>query len=560
MNGLALIEVGVQALGWCLVHFLWQGALIGALYALLRVVLPRGNARYVIAMLALLVLAACPIVTAWHEFQILAQPVDLGKVVVGASSSAAAPIAGVSRGDTMSPLRVALPWLVLAWMCGVVFLGARLLRQWLGLRTIVRCAKSSPIWQARARQFSARLGLGRAARVLASAKIATPTLVGWLRPVVVLPTAMLVQMPAEQVDLILAHELAHLRRLDHFANLFQVVLETLFFYHPVVHWISRDARNERELCCDALALRAAGGQPRDFVAALAGLEEFRVGHANLALAATGGVLVERAWFIAGVEPQRRHRRFGVAVIVALATLCVALGMAWRQAAIQQRVHVVLAANAAALNRNLVSLAKQATRPSLIDIPSQQQRLAPVSPAAARSFEQPAITVMPINTRVGLPGLQVPGLGMSASVAPVAAIPVPPRATTERVDVPAHDTIARVMATVRPAYPQSALMMGLQGEVVVGFTLGADGVPRDPHIVASSSRQFDAAALDAIAQWRFAPSSTTTGREYRQTFTFQLGATTSNPASARGCLVTTGTHICRHTFEPDPVMQVLHPAH
>ena len=128
-------------------------------------------------------------------------------------------------------------------------------------------AEQLPEWQSGARKFADRLGLRQMVPVLASVRVATPTLVGWVKPAVVLPLAVLARMPPAQIDLVLAHELAHLKRLDHIANLFQVVLETLLLYHPVVHWISRDARNERELCCDTLALRVTGGERRDFVAA-----------------------------------------------------------------------------------------------------------------------------------------------------------------------------------------------------------------------------------------------------------------------------------------------------
>src|SRR5690606_32608654 len=138
-----------------------------------------------------------------------------------------------------------------------------------------------------------RFGIVRSIRVLVSRHIDTPTLIGWVKPVILLPASVALGFPREQIELILAHELGHLRRYDHLVNPAQAVVETLFFYHPVVHWISRDIRNERELCCDALVLRLANGEPREYARTLAALEELRQLPSALALAANGGELLER---------------------------------------------------------------------------------------------------------------------------------------------------------------------------------------------------------------------------------------------------------------------------
>lgn len=539
-----LVGAVVQAVGWGLVHFVWQAVLVGALYAVTRAVLPRGNPRYVASMLALVVLAVLPAGTIWHEVQALTRSVDLGNVLVTTAAGAVPEVQGAA-GATAGWLAVLggmLPWLVLAWACGVVVLGARVARQWLGLRAIVRAAEALPAWQDRARMLGERLGLGRAVRVLASVRIATPTLVGWVRPVVVMPLAMLARMPAEQVDLILAHELAHLRRCDHVANLFQVVLETLFFYHPVVHWISRDARNERELCCDAVALRASGGSRRDFVAALAGLEEFRCDHADLVLAASGGVLVERAWFIAGVAPARRRVRPGLDfALLALFGMLVVLAMVWRQQATHARVEAVLAANASALQNQLATRIGGLPIPLLRDGLGVRPKLAPL---ALVQQTAPAPAVVPVVA----PAMPVAG-AMRIAVTDLAVVPTRLQpVAVQRPVVGNAPTVAATplpLRTVAPVYPSQALLNGVQGQVEVQFLLNAAGVPRDLQVVRSSaSGAFDAAALSALSRWRFAPQAEG-GRRYRQTFTFRLGTTTaSDAATASACLVQTGTHICR----------------
>lgn len=550
MNLFGMLSTVVSVLGWSLLHFVWQAAAIALVYALIRLVLPRGNPRYLAAMLALIAMAACPIATGVHELSIAAAPVEFaGMIVTAATATASKPAAAIPIWQSL--LAASLPWLVLAWAIGAGVLGVRVFRQWRGLRRMLAAAEQLPEWQSRARRFADRLGLRRMVPVLASVRVATPTLVGWLKPAVVLPLAVLSQMPPAQIDLVLAHELAHLKRFDHLANLFQVVLETLFFYHPAVHWISREARNERELCCDALALRVTGGERRDFVAALAGLEVFRSGHADLALAASGGVLVERAWFIAGATPQRKaHSLRGNVIVVMAFAVLLGLGWAWwRETAWQQRAEALVAANDASI---LQQVRRDAVLPltwSPLSLSFSSQRLQPVPQATVAASAEVAVEAAPIRIASVLP----PALTLS-NVAPRIA-PV-----TVRAIAPAPEPVnaPQALHTVRPVYPAQAMIAGIQGQVVVGFTLDAAGTPRDLEVVDSSANQFDAAALQALAGWRFAPPAVA-GRRYRQAFTFRLDADAADDATtAKPCMVTTGTHICRHVFGTDAGVQVARP--
>lgn len=539
MNAFEIASAGISTLGWCLLQFVWQAAVIGAAYAIVRLVLPRGNPRYIVAMLALAAMAACPIFT-WQAMATRA-PVDVsGMVVTGTSALAAAPAAPAWSWRVL--VQAALPWLVLAWAAGVAALGARVFRQWRGLRSMLKMAEHLPEWQARARVFATRMGLRRMVPVLASVRVATPTLIGWLRPAVVMPLAVLARMPASQIDLVLAHELAHLKRLDHIANLFQVVLETLFFYHPVVHWISREARNERELCCDTLALRVTGGARRDFVAALANLEELRAGHATLALAASGGVLAERAWFIAGAAPKRSQRHFRNHATVMLAALLLsgAGWMWWRDTASQQRTARLLAATNASILR------------ATIQDSWKQPVLVPAGDAFGKPLLMPirhAAVTGPVDEKAPGPQIRIAPLGApefrlgdaAPRLAPVALIAAPARAA------PQLDRAPRTLRTVPPVYPSEALLNGVEGKVVVEFSLDAAGVPRDLDIVGAGAAPFGEATLQALADWRFAPPQVP-GRRYRETFTFRLGAENVRDATvARGCLVRTGTHICRQVL-------------
>src|SRR5690606_27960227 len=138
-------------------------------------------------------------------------------------------------------------------------------------------------------ELAERLGISRRVRLFASTRVDVPTALGWLRPVVLLPASALTGLTAAQLELILAHELAHIRRHDYLVSLLQGVGEALLFYHPLTWWVSRTLRVEREHACDNLALAATGAAPLALAESLARLEVGRALPAP-ALAATGHLL------------------------------------------------------------------------------------------------------------------------------------------------------------------------------------------------------------------------------------------------------------------------------
>jgi hypothetical protein len=129
-------------------------------------------------------------------------------------------------------------------------------------------------------------------RLLESTLVRAPTTIGWLRPVILLPASAFTGLTLQQLELILAHELAHIRRHDYLVNLFHVAAETLLFYHPAVWWVSRQARIEREHACDDLAV-AVCGDPIAYARALTQMERLRKDAPLLAIAADGGKLSAR---------------------------------------------------------------------------------------------------------------------------------------------------------------------------------------------------------------------------------------------------------------------------
>ncbi|TWU04801.1 M56 family metallopeptidase [Stieleria varia] len=196
-------------------------------------------------------------------------------------------------------LTAVAPWLTTmmsAWLLGVALLSVRPLVGWRSVRRLRRVgivdAPQSAIDAMR--DVSQKLGISRAITIVESTLVEVPTVIGWLRPLILLPASAVTGLSREQLEAVIAHELAHVRRYDYLVNAIQVLLETIFYYHPAVWWVSRSMRIERERCCDEIAVGLTGKRT-EYAKLLLRLEETR-GTAvivNPALSATGGTLMER---------------------------------------------------------------------------------------------------------------------------------------------------------------------------------------------------------------------------------------------------------------------------
>jgi len=152
-------------------------------------------------------------------------------------------------------------------------------------------------WELALIRLRRRLGIEHAVTLLESSMAPVPAVVGWLRPVILVPASAFAGLTPQQLEAILAHELAHVRRHDYLVNLLQAAVETLLFYHPAVWWVSSQVRQERESCCDDLAVSVCGDR-LGYARALAALEGLRT--PRLALGADGGSLLRRIRRLAGV--------------------------------------------------------------------------------------------------------------------------------------------------------------------------------------------------------------------------------------------------------------------
>jgi len=355
----------VPALGRALLHFLWQGALIGLLAAIALRLLrdARPQARYAVACAALLLCALVP------AMYVIAQMWTPDAVVVATSTTDAlritdVAIAGDFIPDWSSRLDAALPTIVLLWAAGAGALSLRMAAGWLWIQRLRATPQSSEHrqWQARLDALAQRFGLRRIVALRVVHALSSPVSAGWWRPVVLLPAGLLTRMPADLIEALLAHELAHVRRHDYLINLLQNLAEALLFYHPVTWWLSRRIRDEREHIADRLAADITG-QPRRLALALSELAEWSCSHVapptpTLAQAAHGGHLMSRIEQL--VRPGARPMRGGVALpLVGVAIACLAF---YAHAQIGQDAKPAPAASAQA-TADAASRAKPSAQPS-----------------------------------------------------------------------------------------------------------------------------------------------------------------------------------------------------
>jgi bla regulator protein blaR1 len=273
------------ALGWTLLHALWQGFALVLPAALVLFGLRRRASllRYRIAVAVLFGQVAASAITFVRYYQpsqpgafvsssvVVSNPVQR----VWLTALAETPI---SWQQTMRVwLEAHLGDVVLLWFVGVAVFGVRLVGGWLyvnQLKTSATQPANAALTQT-LNQLARQLNLRPVVLLRESARVAVPVVVGVLKPVVLLPIGLVAGLSMAEVEAVLAHELAHVRRNDFVINLLQSVIEVLYFFHPALWWLSARVREERENCCDDLALTLCA-DGKTLARALANVEAFRL--------------------------------------------------------------------------------------------------------------------------------------------------------------------------------------------------------------------------------------------------------------------------------------------
>jgi len=317
------------ALGWALLHFIWEGLALALLLAATVWLTTSARWRYVAACAVLLAMPVAFGVTLAIEVAAHGGAVSVPGRVIGRQSSTGngLPLAEAAGDGPQIWPSAPQAWLAPCWFLGVLFFYGRGMAGWIGVRRLRRrgvCAAPGE-WQERLAGLCASLRVTRPVVLLESCFAEAPALIGYLRPAILMPMGCFTGLSAGQLECILIHELAHIRRHDYLVNLAQTLVEGLLFYHPAVWWASRVVRAERENCCDDVVVEIAG-DARAYAATLAVLEQKRATAFEAALAATGGSLMKRIRRLLQ-EPEAARSSAAPAVVSGVLLVAVAVALA-----------------------------------------------------------------------------------------------------------------------------------------------------------------------------------------------------------------------------------------
>jgi beta-lactamase regulating signal transducer with metallopeptidase domain len=408
----------MHSLAWTLLHFLWQGTAVAALAAVLMTLCCRASTRYLLAVAALALMLAAPVVTffflssssafsgtpvpAKSSWAAQTQPTGTNS---SANNTAVRTSAGVSR---LSPSPDALPWLVEAWLLGVAFFSLRSAGGFLLLERERR--KQSTTASARVlamcQTLQRRLGLERAIRYCECTWLQAPAVIGWFRPILLLPVTALTGLSEEQLQLVIVHELAHIQRFDPFVNVFQISVETLLFYHPAVWWLNKRIRAEREHCCDDVAVSLCGN-PVEYARALTLMEEWRTAPA-WAMAANRGPLSERIFRVLGLKATGARTR-GIGLTGGVLCLTAALVAGNALLGIAYPKPIVYASQISLAKLGWRTAASSQSSPAPASSPTPAAKPSPAQSPAQSSPARPAVAAQPATSASYIDGMKAAGL-------------------------------------------------------------------------------------------------------------------------------------------------------
>lgn len=551
----------LQILGWALLHALWIGALIGAIFAALRpFVRDHISVRYWLGVGSLFAFAAIEI-TLFANALISALSVAPEVISNSGETLMLTALAGTTAAPShlhpsAPPLTLLLGFL---WLLGVGVSVWRLMRSHRTLRMLALNAQADT--HSDFRRLCATLldslSLRTKVRFAVSELIDVPCVIGLFKPLVLLPAALLARMPQDQLELVLLHELSHIKNGDLWINSMQIIVEVLLFFHPVVHWISADVRATRERICDraVLNLRAT---PVRYAHALVSLEEFRHEFRGLTLAATGGELTSRVRDI--LAPRRPNitlnarRSMRGTVLLSLSAAVVLAGTvssAFVQRTVETPTEVeqpaVATPDKLAAAANVVPIAAPETdaafsgaiadtrlanlspsvRPTQFAAPAKLANLASI-PEAPQQARARRVLFVPQN----LLAKQTPATDIFDTLV------VPELATFDAsILESALIQTPKVLARVQPAFEPGEKR---RQAFTLSFSLDARGIPQQINLArGQASKKQLSAARTALAQWRFEPqaSANFVGNRLEQSFSFQEVASDE-------CTPSVGTRICR----------------
>ncbi|WP_413667040.1 M56 family metallopeptidase [Mucilaginibacter sp. Mucisp86] len=323
----------IQAFSWMLIHSLWQGMLLAVISAVVMVLTKKASAavRYNLVLVQfLLFVGACLATFIWEWNKQPQQGMAQFSNAIGSKASA---LLGLNANGIRAFANTCIgyftanaPMVVLLWFVFFLFRSVRMMRGLMFIHTAKHRQVSEPVgyWKSRVELLCEKLQLKQVVKLLESGYVKMPMVIGHLKPVILIPAGLLAGLPPEQVEAVLLHELAHIRRHDYMVNFLQTIAETVFFFNPGLLWISALLRDERENCCDDIAL-AQTKNKREFIDALISFKEYSLYGTNYAVAFPGkkNQLLQRVSRILGNKNKTvtsGERAFLIAGIIVLSAI------------------------------------------------------------------------------------------------------------------------------------------------------------------------------------------------------------------------------------------------
>ncbi len=253
----------IYALGWSIIHFIWQFSVL-SLGLAAALAITRNQTSQLRYFLALSILLFAPVLFAinflqglqlWQELVI--NP-DISSIqLTGLVNTILDHSLSYDKKEILFwSINDAIPILVFIWVLGVLFFSIRFIKSFLYIRNLKKdyFLGTHVCWVEKIKKWSVSLKIKKTVSLVESEKISSPITIGFLKPFIFFPVGMLSGLPAEQIEAIILHEMAHIARKDYMVNILQSVIETILFFHPAIWWISARVREERENCCDDLAI------------------------------------------------------------------------------------------------------------------------------------------------------------------------------------------------------------------------------------------------------------------------------------------------------------------
>jgi len=564
-----------NALGWALIHFVWQGLILCVCYwAITRFIFKNNfSLKYWTGILFISLSLLLPIREFLTKFN---TNIDLN-ILHPINTAGFLETSGILHPTDilLSLIQKSLPFLVVVWFFIIILISLNLTKSWLALLKISKNMeyKVPKSMASFLKDKSKQLNLRFKPIISISKEVIIPATFGFFRPVVLLPSSIFIKLPQEQIEAIILHELCHIKRADFIHNILQLLVETLFFYHPLIKWMSRDIRKTREQCCDELVLKS-DIKPIVYAKALTNIASIitkknGVNHSYIQISATDGELFNRIKFLMVNKKPSLPFPF---ILIGLT------GFLLMFFVLKNLNHTIIKSNNPLLNISTYVKSDDSTElyrphykiPNINSLQNQAQKnfkntaikTSNTKKHAANSvlvakkdliIQQNTHKTNPLNnTETQITQIAdnnnhvIDDINMEDGKPTIVANETyidkyDENKLQEEVANNLSFKAPQIIKKVIPKYNRTAEMLGLQGMVILSFSINENGKTKDIRIdKRSKSRYIDSISKRALRSWRFdkkTVNSINIKHRYQQIFQFDLQEPSANCA-----LPQTGTRI------------------